>query len=93
MRHIRDVVKEFVTENASRSLVYFLCFAASQNILDYFFQVTLSVSDLEYLQTVLKMLSFPVIINNVTEIHSINMTTGMSTKLYSVPRSVCWDRS
>lgn len=62
----------------------FICFVASRNVSDYLLQVTLTLSGLEYLRTVLKTLSFPVMINNVTEIHSINTTTGMSATCAAV---------
>lgn len=48
---------------------------------DYLVQVTLSLSNLEYLQTVLKTLHFPIMFNEVTEINSINTTTGTITML------------
>ncbi|TNM94597.1 hypothetical protein fugu_017356 [Takifugu bimaculatus] len=59
-------------EEASRSL---LIHAALENASDYLVQVTLALPNLEYLQTVLNTLSFPIMFNEVTEINSINTTT------------------
>lgn len=58
-------------------------FTALETALDYLVQVTLALPNLEYLQTVLNTLSFPIMFNEVTEINSINTTTGTSSMLHS----------
>lgn len=71
--------------SSSKTIVFIhLCiyFTALLNASEYLVQVTLALSNLEYLQTVLNTFSFPVMINNVTDINSINTTTGTSATLY-----------
>lgn len=53
--------------------VYTLAFT---NFTDYEFQVVLSLSELEILQTILNNLSFPILIDSTSEISNIDATTG-----------------
>lgn len=57
-------------------------FTALKTASDYLVQVTLALPNLEYLQTMLHSLSFPTMFNEVTEINSINTTTGTSAMLH-----------
>lgn len=57
-------------------------FTALLTASDYLVQVTLALSNLDYLQTALNTLSFPIMFNEVTEINSINTTTGTSSTLH-----------
>lgn len=57
-------------------------FTALEMASDYLVQVTLALPNLEYLQIVHNTLSFPILFNEVTEINSINTTTGTSAMLH-----------
>ncbi|XP_014829101.1 PREDICTED: adhesion G protein-coupled receptor F5-like isoform X2 [Poecilia mexicana] len=51
------------------------------NVTDYEFQVILSLSELEILQTILNNLSFPITINSTSEISNIDATTVCSRNI------------